>query len=695
MNNIGVQISRLQGCMIRIVMPVLLCMFTAVATPDARAQVNAEQVISIGRNVLSMDDYVLSIHYFNLAIKAKPYLADPYYLRAVAKVMLEDYQGAERDATLAIERNKYLTEAYRVRGYARQRLEQDSLALADFNIGLSYLPVDRSFLYYKGASETALKRYDDAKRTFALLLRYFPNFEGAYAERARLNLLSGDTAAALADIDTTLMKDKSQSFPYLLRAGIAFDRRDWTQARTDLDKAIELNPKQTDLYLNRAYARYNDDDYFGAMSDYNYILELDPTNSNARYNRALLRYEVRDYSGSQADFSEVLKTEPANFHARYARGLIDLDLGQWRKAVEDFNAITAHYPKFYPAYYALAQAYQRMGNNSAAIANYNKAENLVRLYVTNPRKNPLDRPTIRPGETNTTGTNQREDETEIDVMNRFNELVTVSSSTVQPEMTYQESLRGNVQDREMKVEPFPLYVLSLYDNPSELRPSSNYFKEIMELNENRLLPYKIYLTNSDAIPSDRDEVEHLFDLANQLTIQIDKGNPRPVDYFGRALLMYLLKDYDGAIADYGRALVLKQDMTSALMGRSAAFAARAAFLRSKKEVDAAADNALEMGEVTADLRSAMEDLDETLRLDPRMVYAWFNKGTLYYGMGDYTSALECFNKALGIYPDFPEAHYNRGLTYLRLGNKQAGRTDLSRAGELGIMPSYSLLKRMQ
>lgn len=77
---------------------------------QARAQVNAEQVMNIGRNVLSMDDFMLAIQYFNQAIKAKPYLAEPYYLRAVAKLNLEDYHGAEHDCSLALERNKFLTD---------------------------------------------------------------------------------------------------------------------------------------------------------------------------------------------------------------------------------------------------------------------------------------------------------------------------------------------------------------------------------------------------------------------------------------------------------------------------------------------------------------------------------------------------------------------------------------------------------
>lgn len=62
------------------------------------AQVNAEQVLTIGRNVLSMEDYMLSIQYFNQAIKAKPYLPDPYFFRAIAKLSLDDYQGRRRIA---------------------------------------------------------------------------------------------------------------------------------------------------------------------------------------------------------------------------------------------------------------------------------------------------------------------------------------------------------------------------------------------------------------------------------------------------------------------------------------------------------------------------------------------------------------------------------------------------------------------
>ena len=57
------------------------------------AQINTDRVLAIGRNALYFEDYVLSIQYFNQVIKSKPWLAEPYFYRAVAKINLDDFKG--------------------------------------------------------------------------------------------------------------------------------------------------------------------------------------------------------------------------------------------------------------------------------------------------------------------------------------------------------------------------------------------------------------------------------------------------------------------------------------------------------------------------------------------------------------------------------------------------------------------------
>ena len=63
-------------------------------------------------------------------------------------------------------------------------------------------------------------------------------------------------------------------------------------------------------------------------------------------------------------------------------------------------------------------------------------------------------------------------------------------------------------------------------------------------------------------------------------------------------------------------------------------------------------------------------------------------------MQDFTSAIAAFSRAIDLKPDLGEAYYNRGYIYLKLGNERAGIADLSKAGELGIVPAYNLIKRI-
>ena len=67
----------------------ILCLIIMALGVSANAQYNTDRIMSIGRNALYFEDYVLSIQYFNRVISVKPYLAEPYYYRGVAKFYLD------------------------------------------------------------------------------------------------------------------------------------------------------------------------------------------------------------------------------------------------------------------------------------------------------------------------------------------------------------------------------------------------------------------------------------------------------------------------------------------------------------------------------------------------------------------------------------------------------------------------------
>ena len=109
-------------------------------------QLNTDRILTIGRNALYFEDYVLSIQYFNQVIKIKPYLAEPYMYRAMAKIQLGDDNGAELDATAALERNPFLPEAYYIRGFARRRTKNYAEAIKDFTSAYDFSPNSTNLL---------------------------------------------------------------------------------------------------------------------------------------------------------------------------------------------------------------------------------------------------------------------------------------------------------------------------------------------------------------------------------------------------------------------------------------------------------------------------------------------------------------------------------------------------------------------
>ncbi len=151
----------------RILISIIISVIAALSLPyTANAQINAEQVMRIGQNSLYFEDYMLSIQYFNQVIHAKPYLARPYFLRAIAKLNLEDYQGAEEDASKAIEINPFITDAYEVRGVARQNLGLGTEAISDYRHALELLPQNRQLMFNMAMAQETTGDLEGAADTY-------------------------------------------------------------------------------------------------------------------------------------------------------------------------------------------------------------------------------------------------------------------------------------------------------------------------------------------------------------------------------------------------------------------------------------------------------------------------------------------------------------------------------------------------
>lgn len=669
----------------------LLCAtaLSAAAAP-ASAQVNAEQMVRVGQNALYFEDYVLSIQYFNRAIQAKPYLAQPYFLRAIAKLNLEDYRGAETDAAEAIDKNPFIADAYEVRGVARQNLGKVSGAIEDYDRALSLAPRSRAILFNKALAQQELELADSADATFATLLSAYPGFDNGYIGRARLRLeLLADTAGASADIEKALELNKSAANAYLMRAAI--NQNDPATAEADLSEAIRLMPREAGLYVNRAYLRYHLDDFAGAMADYDYAVTLDPLNMAAVYNRGLLRMESRDNDRAIEDFSRVLDADPEDYRALYNRSLLYREKHDFDRALADIDRLVEAMPEIPEPLYLRSDISRQQGRMAQAERDYNRAMALARNLTEK------EIPTIGPG-TGTSGagapgsTKQQPapDFSDEAVSRRFASLRKAENDIDLDREFNNKSIRGRVQDRDTRIETEPMFVLSFYSAPTELRQSTAYMREIEQVNDTRVLSAALQLLPNPPV-SDEETANRHFRSIERATQFLATHQPRAIDYFSRAMDYYTVRDYQQAVADLTRAISLTPDFALAYFARGIA----RFNLRQSGGGETLGQPHGTPADTRAELREMLADFDTAAKLAPGSPYPHYNKGVALAAAGDFTSALACFNKALEIKPDFGEAYYNRGCVFFQLGNNERGSADLSKAGELGVVPSYNLLKRMK
>lgn len=643
------------------IVAVMCCAFSA------RGQVNAEQVTNIGRNALYFEDYMVAVQYFNQAIKAKPYLAKPYFFRAIAKLNLEDYGGAEEDASKAIELNPFITDAYEVRGVARQNRGNNSGAVEDYRQALELVPRNRQLLFNMACAQTSGGNYDDADSTFSSLLSYYPGFENGYLGRARLRIAQTDTIAALRDIDTALDKDPDSFNGHVMRAELLMRRRipRYETALEDMNAAVRLDPRQTGLYINRAYIRYQLDDWYGAMADYDHALTLDPLNKTALFNRGLLNTEVEANDKAHDDFSAVLKIDPTDHRAYYNRALIRARKHDYKGAISDAGHVIEAFPDF-PAGYLLRSDLERnSGNLAAAARDYDKAMALTRK--------------LKPGQAQETTDNEAEDPAEM-TRREFATLLTVDDNSDLRQEYNNTAIRGRVQDRNVGITPEPIVELSYYNSPTELNPDTYYIKEIDELNTTRQLRFVVFVTIHAPVLKDAQAIERHFASIEYYNSYLATHPARAVDYIGRAMDFITLRNYDAAVEDLDRAIAVLPDYAPSYMLR-----AQANYLKGQGDEHSLKET---------DLVVILADIDRAMSISRNNPFLYYNKAVILLALNRADEALEALGKAIELKPDFGQAYYNRGYIYLQTGQRTAGIDDLSRAGELGVTQAYNLMKRI-
>lgn len=665
------------------------------------SQVNTDRVMLIGRNALYFEDYVLAIQYFNQVIKAKPYLPEPYYYRALSKYYLDDIRGAEEDCSLALERNSFMTRAYALRGDARRALEEYDGALSDYKVVSQSYPNDRYVLVSMGLVNIQKKNYDEAEKELNTLLRIHPSFTDGLLTRGFMYQEKGDTARAFIDYNQAIKQDKYLPHAYSVRGLLYYYKNETDSALADFDEAIRLDPLQTGNYINRGLVRYSKNDLRGAMSDYDKVINLDANNIIARFNRGLLRSQVGDDNRAIEDFDVVLSFEPNNYMAYFNRALLKNNIGDYSGALEDLNRVLAEYPDFYYGFYFRSDIKRKQNDLQGAERDFNYARN---------EESRINKE-LAAGKEQQEKKEKTREESDKDI-DKFNLLV-VADKTDEEKSKYKSKERGRIQNRQVKINPENRFVITYYERANDFT-SFVYFSQLVDnLNKQAVLPKKLRITNKEASLNTLQIQEH-FRSIDELSRNITNDPQNSLLYFARAVDYMLVQDFTSSIEDYEKAIELNPKFSLAYFNQAVVYAKQLELKEDAVEFDKEQQDQTTLGSVAkkdtptsaATTNGASADnnkmeyetivraYNKVIELAPDFVYAYYNRAEIRFRQQDYRSAILDYNEALRRDKEFGEAYYNRGLCRFYIKDYDRALEDMRKAGELGIVDAYSIIKRM-
>ena len=164
-----------------------------------------------------------------------------------------------------------------------------------------------------------------------------------------------------------------------------------------------------------------------------------------------------------------------------------------------------------------------------------------------------------------------------------------------------------------------------------------------------------YSAAADQCDSALDPEAAIADCSRSIKSGKPKGRDLAAYYNNRAVAYRARGDNDRAIADLNEAIRLDPKLAMAFNNRGNAYNAK------------------------GDNDRAIADFNETIRLDPKLARAFQNRGSTYHDKGDNDRAIVDYNEAIRLEPKHAKAFLGRGIGFGAKGDNNRAIADYSEA----------------
>lgn len=644
----------------------LIVILLILSSTQVFSQLNINYYMEVGETRIQIGNYVGAIENFNIVIRFKPHLPEPYYYRGVAKHQLEDFRGAIKDYDKAIEIKPFYPDAFMYRGLAYLELNDFAKSIADYNRAIELNPNDANIYNNRGIAKISMKDIDGAIADYDKALKINPKFTNSYINRSNALLMKKDFRGAIKDLNQAILIRPHYANAYLLRGLARFEFNDYASALRDFDQCLKLDPQNANAYNNRGIVKQKLEDFKGAINDYNLALQLDPTMANAYMNRGIAKENLK-LPGYNEDYAIAAKLDP-----KFAFNPKDVD------------------------YSALAQAKKKAGqpNQQSQAQPQNQAQQTTNQTSTTQNSGTTAQQTQTDQEKNAEPKKETKEERD-----RRRYKLALADARNLPADKDEVIDDGRVQNKNIVIDLQPIFVLSSHTkNSSDYEQTQYYNSELETINNYNNYDPVVSISNKSA-DNKKDTYKNYILYFNE---RIKTNSKESLNYLSRGIFYCLIDDYTSSMNDLQKAIDLNGKNALTFFSRANCRLKIADLIDQIKlnsdliKIPLKNDpkqKSETITETSTDYTDVMNDYANCLKINPQFPYAYYNQAFVKCKMRDYEGALADLNKAIEIEKDFAEAYFNRGLTKIYLDDIEGGAMDLSKAGELGIQDAYNIIKR--
>lgn len=420
---------------------------------------------------------------------------------------------------------------------------------------------------------------------------------------------------------------------YIIRAQLMIQKNDTANARILIDKALSYEKYNIKALTAKYKMLLSNNSYKDAELILNEVIRLQPRNTHNLINRALCRYNLNNYRGAMQDYNLAIEIDPTNFIGRYNRGLLLADVGEDNKAIKDFDYILSIDPDDIMTIFNRARLLDQTGDYKNAIRDYSRVISEFPKFIQGYKLRAVARRKIG----------------DIKGALRDEEHIFRESIALQYGYATSTNILKNKTRKKSQINPEEYSQLVTEDEDLDL----NYNDEFRGKIQNKVFEIKIlpilYVSNSDSSTDDG--------LINNYVLQANGLNATTIDIFKKGI------DYC-VTADDQRLSINKSNLST------------------------------DKNYISALYSQAEECFSLVINAAPNFAEAYYNRAVVREMQGRLFDANIDFDKAIKLKPSFARALFNRGINYYNQGNKELAIRNLSKAGELGIYQSYSILKQL-